>query len=400
MATRSHHRWLLAPVLGTVLLAGGPSALAQQALPRHGDTNELRLIKTLKEITQKRLDTALSEVESLVEANPQFKLAQAIYADLLLAKTHNGYHSVLSSKNEHVDDLLAEAKVRWRHFETHPPEKRIPNYLIQLEKEQRTALVIDLSQSRLFVYANDDGQPRLRDDYYVSMGKNGPVKQVEGDKRTPVGVYFVTSYLPPEELPSYYGEGAFPINYPNAWDRRLKKTGYGIWLHGNPFNTFSRPPRASDGCVTLSNPDLLKLKPEMDVGRTPVVITNGIEWADPDTVATTRSELKQALQDWLTDWESLDTDAYLAHYSPAFQSDDGDLGQWARHKRLVNGRKQFIDVDVDNLSIFRYPGMDDMLVVTFDQDYHSSNYDSQGKKRQYWRRSEDGTWRIVYEGSA
>ena len=31
------------------------------------------------------------------------------------------------------------------------------------------------------------------------------------------------------------GDGAFPLNYPNEWDRRLNKTGSGIWLHGTPL---------------------------------------------------------------------------------------------------------------------------------------------------------------------
>jgi hypothetical protein len=45
------------------------------------------------------------------------------------------------------------------------------------------------------------------------------------------------------------------------------------------------------------------------------------------------------------------------------------------------------------------PGKEEVVVVTFDQDYRSNNLNNQMKKRQYWLR-EDGKWKIIYEGSA
>src|SRR3546814_8483534 len=49
------------------------------------------------------------------------------------------------------------------------------------------------------------------------------------------------------KLPDFYGDGAYPLNYPNEWDKHEGRKGYGIWLHGTPSTTYSRPPRASDG---------------------------------------------------------------------------------------------------------------------------------------------------------
>ena len=93
-------------------------------------------------------------------------------------------------------------------------------------------------------------------DYYISLGKNGIEKTREGDQKTPLGVYHVTANLPRKKLTDFYGAGAFPINYPNEWDRRQGRNGYGIWLHGMPSDIYSRPPRASDGCIVLTNQDL------------------------------------------------------------------------------------------------------------------------------------------------
>ena len=100
----------------------------------------------------------------------------------------------------------------------------------------------------MFLYKNQDGLPVYMDDFYVTIGKNGAGKIIEGDQKTPLGVYFVTRFIESGELPDLYGDGAFPINYPNIWDRRNGRTGTGIWLHGTPSTIFSRPPEDSDGC--------------------------------------------------------------------------------------------------------------------------------------------------------
>ena len=49
--------------------------------------------------------------------------------------------------------------------------------------------------------------------------------------------------------------------------------------------------------------------------------------------------------------------------------------------------------------MFRNPGKEDYVVVTFDQDYKSNNVSNEMRKRQYWIK-EDGRWKIVSEGAA
>ena len=110
--------------------------------------------------------------------------------------------------------------------------------------------------------------------------RNEPKKDrqsVEPDG-TPVGVYHVTANLPRKKLTDFYGSGAFPINYPNEWDRRQGRNGSGIWLHGVPSAVYARPPRASDGCIVLSNPDLLSVGEHVQVGLTPVIIADLPRW--------------------------------------------------------------------------------------------------------------------------
>ncbi len=99
------------------------------------------------------------------------------------------------------------------------------------------------------------------------------------------------------------------------------------------------------------------------------------------------------------DWESLDVDRYLSHYSVNFTSGDQNLAQWSAHKRQVASGKSWIKVAADNLSMFRNPGKDEVVVVTFEQNYRSDNLSNVMKKRQYWRK-EGGRWKIIYEGAA
>lgn len=59
--------------------------------------------------------------------------------------------------------------------------------------------------------------------------------------------------------------------------------------------------------------------------------------------------------------------------------------------------KDFIRVEVGRVGFFRYPGYRDLVLVDFEQEYQSNNYNTQTQKRQYWRRESSGDWRIVHE---
>ena len=178
--------------------------------------------------------------------------------DLLLARSRpiNSIGNASGAPPNEVDGLRQEARARLARYQIETPRELAPRYLLQMPQKQKYALVLDSAKSTLFVFENAGGAARYVADYYVTIGKNGLEKLREGDKRTPIGVYHVVSQLPREKLTDFYGSSAFPINYPNEWDRVRGRDGYGIWLHGTPRDTYSRPPRASDGCIVLSNADL------------------------------------------------------------------------------------------------------------------------------------------------
>jgi murein L,D-transpeptidase YafK len=363
-------------------------------------TPEDRLSSVFEAIEANQIDVALKRVDALIADYPNFRLAHLVRGDLLLARARplETFGNVVKTvPRERLDGLRDEALARLRAQRLRPTEDRLPRYVLQLNPEQKHALVVDSRRSRLYVYANDGGKPRLIADYYVTLGKNGIDKTREGDQKTPVGVYHVTANLPRKKLTDFYGAGAFPINYPNEWDRRQGRKGHGIWLHGVPSNLYSRPPRASDGCIVLANPDLESVGQRLQIGLTPVIIADEIEWSDAGSLETERSGLAAALEQWRGDWQSRDTERYLAHYSQRFSSLGQDYAAWGAHKRKVNAAKSWIKVGLGRVTMLRYPHERDMVVVTFDQDYRSDGLSNVMKKRQYWAK-EAGRWKILYEG--
>jgi murein L,D-transpeptidase YafK len=379
---------------------GAPSALSPAKGARIDVTADALLAAVYDEIVGGRPDVALQNLDGLIRIRPNFRLAHLIRGDLLLARARpiSTMGAVPNVPEGRIEGLRAEALARLRAYRDQLPADRVPRYLLQLRDDQKHAVVIDTRRSRLYVYRNDDGKPHLIADYYVSSGKNGALKVREGDEKTPIGVYHVTESLPRKKLSDFYGSGAFPINYPNEWDRIQGRNGYGIWLHGTPSDTYSRPPRSSNGCVVLANPDLDALARILQVGSTPVIISEEVELLSLDDWASERKAFGKQLEQWRADWESLDTERYLSHYSKKFSAQGQDLEGWSRHKRQVNSGKSWIKVKVSGVSMLRDPGKEDLVLVSFDQEYRSSNLSNTVKKRQYWVH-EDGRWRIVYEGT-
>ena len=364
-------------------------------------TPEDRLSGVFEAIEANRLDEAMQRVDALIQAHPNFRLAHLVRGDLLLARGRplETFGNVAKTvPAEKVEGLRNEAFARLRALRSRPGEDRLPRYVLQLHAEQKHVLVVDSRRSRLYVFANAQGRPQLIADYYVTIGKNGIEKTRQGDQKTPLGVYHVTANLPRNKLTDFYGAGAFPINYPNEWDRRQGRNGYGIWLHGVPRDVYARPPRASDGCIVLSNPDLESVARHVQVGLTPVIIADEVEWADAASIENERKSLATAFEQWRADWQSRDTDKYLSHYSQRFASGNQDLRAWAEHKRKVNAGKAWIKVGLSHVSMLRYPRERDVVVVTFDQDYRSQGLSNVMRKRQYWVKEGD-RWKILYEGA-
>ncbi len=360
------------------------------------------ILSSIEKLRQSRFQHSLEQAEALVRDYPNSKLGYLVLADLLAARSGKPVEPDHYSKHAgQLDGLRDELSLRWQwNKERERRQELIPDTLLQAATDQEYILVVDASKARLYVYENTGQSFSLADDFYVTVGKAGMRKQHEGDFRTPVGVYFVTSFLPGQNLPDRYGSGAFPIDYPNAMDRRRNRTGYGIWLHGTEKENYNRTPMASDGCITMSNDAFRGLSKYIDIdGTTPVIMAESYNWVPADLARKQLEELSMLLDDWKTDWESLDFERYIRHYSPnLFATEQHDLSSWSRHKKSVNSQKKFIDIRIRDLSVFSYPGERDMVLMSFRQDYASDNHNNSIRKKLFWQKNPEGKWKIVYEG--
>ena len=386
----------VALAVALILALGAPSARAAAGDQAHADA-ETRLHRTLDLVDAGRLNESIREVDLLIARYPNFRLAHLVRGDLLLARSkpiREPGSGALPS--ERLRELRSELETRVRDRKNPPPAGHIPRYLLRLDAAQKHAIVVDARIARVYVYETSGDTPRLVRDFYSTIGKNGFLKEREGDKKTPIGTYYVTSYIPGNKLPDLYGWGAFPISYPNEWDRRLGRTGHGIWLHGVPSDTYARSPLASDGCVALANPEMDELSKFVRVGVTPVIIADKVEWLSPQAWKAESEAFAGTFEQWRRDWESRNVDRYLEHYSKEFRADGMDYGRWAEHKRRVTSAKKWIKLELTSVSMLRNPGAQPLMVLTFDQYYSSDTMSQRGRKRQFWV-AEEGRWKIAYE---
>lgn len=375
---------------------------------------EARLVGIYELIRQARHREALEQAEALTKDLPNFQLAQLVLGDLLTLQTRplRTLGDVPDTKalaaEQQLRVLREQSRRRLLALTERPPEGAVPTQFLSLSTQSRHAIAVDASRSRLYLFENisvraDGGADKTQSparlkligDYYISVGQSGIDKLLEGDLRTPVGVYYITSSLDPSRLPDLYGSGALPINYPNALDVQRGKTGSGIWLHGSPSEQFARPPLASEGCVVLSNPDFESILARVETRTTPVVIANELNWVDPSALDQDRRRFEASLEAWRQSKSKGNLDQLRTHYSEQFNNQGQNLNDWWPHMTSEVKAQGAREVQLKDLSMLNWRDKDDTMVVTFGEV-------AQGQtrgltKRQYWIREED-QWKIFYEG--
>lgn len=377
------------------------SKQARAAAPIQEASNaEARLIAVYEMFGRGQARPALAKARDLVRDYPNFQLAQLVYGDLLAAQVppSNSLPDTASIAkmrgNPAMTELHEESRRRLQALRERPPANTVPSQFLALSTRSRYAIAVDASRSRLYLFENSDKGLKLTADYYISVGKSGTDKATEGDARTPLGVYYITSSLDPKSLKDFYGAGALPINYPNPYDVRRGKTGGGIWLHGTPPQQFARAPLASDGCVVMANPDLKQLLRKVQIGATPVVTARSLQWISQPQAEKESQSISSAINGW-KDARANGNEAQLKKfYLPDFQriskkSAEGisavdDEVKYAQGKR----------VQLKDMSYLHWRDGDDTMVVTFGEVFEGEK--SGRSRRQYWLR-QGSEWKLFHE---
>jgi L,D-transpeptidase YnhG len=363
---------------------------------------EARLIDIYKLIGKGNLREAFSQAERLATDLPHFQLAQLVYGDLLAARIRplrqmgDVPDAMAKAADNTLNELREESQRRVRALRERPPAGAIPAQFLQLSSSSQHAIAVDASRSRLYLFKNSSTGLELIADYYISVGKAGTSKTAEGDQRTPLGVYYITSNLNPKSLKDFYGSGALPINYPNVLDTRRGKTGSGIWLHGTPPNQFSRPPLATDGCVVLANPDLENIIRTVAIRSTPVLIAPQLRWVSPSAAQAEGKSFENTLLAWRNAKTAGDVARVLSFYTPDFNSNGKTLAQWTPTLKSEMQKMQGRTLQLKDVSYLRWTDSADTMVATFGEVPEGLR--SGKTKRQYWIHQE-GHWKIFFEGT-
>lgn len=363
---------------------------------------DLLLIEVYKNLASSDYQMAQAKVEELIRYFPNFQLAHLIHGDLIAMRTRSTvqFGSAQVSNNSiesKLQDLHQEALARLKAITERPSADLIPSNLLQMSKDQKYVLVMDAKRARIYLYENKNGFPTFLGDFYVSQGKLGIDKFKEGDQKTPIGVYFITSRLPGSKLPDLYGPGALPLNYPNEWDKRNGRGGSGIWLHGVPSGNYSRAPLASDGCIVLSNPDFLHVADMVDKTKTPVIVSEELQFIDREEWNKEKQATAKLINDWRLDVESKNINQIISHYSSNYKGYANETLQvkMARQQKLI-ADIGIIKVKLNDVYQYKYPGKSEMIVSGFTQEITSNRGVSHLKNQQYWIK-ENQLWKIAYE---
>ena len=341
-------------------------------------------------------DTAYDALMELSAQHPEHNLTRLLLGDRLMARAHR---EVLLSHPDALDKwrvagLRDEAVRRLSHQP--PPSSHRPTAILQLSPAHRYVLLMDASRARIYLLENRHGEPHLIADYYASIGKHGMGKQQRGDRKSPTGVYRIVKWHDDKTLDELYGSGAYVLDYPNNWDKRQGRTGSGIWVHGTPRTLNNRPPQASRGCVVVNNAVLSQLR-KMTTMPTVAVLVPRSYWMPAEDWRLMREALRARVERWRLDWESGNTDRYVAHYAGEYKDDEHDYEAMVKTVRHNAEKKTWLSVGVKDMDLFAYPGDNRQVLAVFDQNYRSNNYKVSYRKQQMWR-EDSGELKLVYEG--
>jgi len=250
-------------------------------------------------------------------------------------------------------------------------------------------VLVDKSQQKVMLYRSDNLLEPVKV-YRCSTGESDGRKSALNDKKTPEGIYFFVKSYTKESLAPVYGARALPLNYPNIFDIKEGRDGYGIWFHG-----LNKPlkPYDTSGCVALENKDIEELATYVSLFNTPVIISSSIEMSSQEELETKAKDISDIIEGWRDSWQNKDVDRYMSFYSSSFKSGGKTWDQWKDYKKQVANKYKDIRVKVNDLGILMN---NNMVIASFKQIYRTSSFESSGTKRLYIAKNSD-EWKIIGE---
>lgn len=413
-----------ASLVFTILYAflNAPTAIANDTDLTHSNRLDTLTEQTLEGMLSGDWNTVIEKAEEMVDTFPDYALGQLILAE---AHTINAHTEPLLESAANYSTVLVELllEARTRAHQLAPPHRKLksesnqlPAGIIQAGKHTDHVVLVDLELSSLYLFDTTAPVPRLIKQHYISSGQAGFGKQVEGDLKTPLGIYRIQDFRPDASLPALYGSGALTLNYPNALDRALGRSGSGIWLHGNPRNNRSRSPRSSEGCVTMANDHLLDLHNQINISRTRVVLADSVRWQNPSQIAIQRDRYQELFNRYRSAWLSNNIVDLMSMYTPDALPSAIHYADAASARKVTSGTPNYsqlisptgidlsalANVRIDAISIMLNPSLPHHSLPHNDEVRHlimefELNKTPSTRVTLYWEYNEDDVWQIKRE---
>jgi murein L,D-transpeptidase YafK len=281
-------------------------------------------------------------------------------------------------------------------FTAPKPLQGTPSAFVSLGSSTPTyGIVVEKLHHRLSLFRlTEDKRYEVVKTYRAITGKDPGDKVARGDNRTPEGIYFVTGRLSDAALPAKYGRLALTLDYPNVFDQRARKSGYGIWIHSTDDPARLQRAFDTEGCVVVSNEDVLDLAEYITPYETPVVVTKEMTTVQPQDLEEPRKKALAMIDSWRMAWESSGFENYMEFYSKNFISLGKNKDSWEKFKQNLSSRRDGkINVRISEPKIVAF---ENQLLAVFMQDYRTEEHSDFGRKFLYLKWEGD-RYRIIAE---
>ncbi|MFP5386342.1 MAG: L,D-transpeptidase family protein [Bacteriovoracia bacterium] len=283
-------------------------------------------------------------------------------------------------------------------------ENYLPSNILMMDgKFAHHVILVEKATHKIHLYENNGSVPKLLKTFHAATGKFKGNKSVNGDHKTPEGIYTIYEFLSQQELlkkhgkyAEIYGSGAFPMDYPNFMDRRQGKGGGGIWLHSTDDDSRIFKGLDSRGCVVVQNQDLKEIAQYIQLDHTPVIVVQDVYHLARPTWERNRKEISDTVLKWAEAWQKKDFNTYIESYDTQrfYDKKHGGYSGYKSYKRAVFSRADTPEIKLDFISIF---ATREYAVVQLEQDYRSSIINDIGKKTLYLQKDANYDWKIVGE---
>lgn len=299
-----------------------------------------------------------------------------IYREQGITAVQNTIEQVLKDNN-YWEKVLENKNVDFGYYES-------KKYILIAQKDSAELTLYENNNNEKFDIISRNS---------VIVGKNEGDKYLEGDEKTPEGVYELVQKK--NDVDSFYGPLALITSYPNTLDKTLNKKGSGIWIHGMPLNQDRE--KFTKGCIALDNPQLVQLSNSIELEKAILITSqNEIPQVSKKDIATILASIFQ----WKEAWKDSNIQEYISFYSHEFRRDDGlNFQSFLQFKKNIFSKYEPKKIEFNNINISPYPNSMGKKIyrVIMDEDYSSPSVIFKGKKELFVE-IENNQVKILAEG--